>query len=148
MLQHFSYLFIRRLFENPSSIPQDILDASITNFEMEVDSCLRLGSSGKNVINVVFRHDCFNFLFNHDQKLLQQQDFNDQYFSLDWDQVIKNHDKQGNQHGVKVLFPVEVQRKYLKWMTRGHYKQRDGKITKKEKRFKEVIQFKIRKANF
>jgi len=107
-----------------------------------------MGSSGKNVMNIEFRHDCFNYLFNVDQKLLSQQDFSNQHFSQGWDQVIKNYDKQGNQHGVKVVFPVEVKRKYLKWMTRGHYKNNDGKIVKKAKRFKEIIEFKIRKANF
>ena len=57
--------------------------------------------------------------------------------------MIKQHDWQGNKHGVKVLFPVEVKRKYLKWMTRGHYKQR---IVQKAQRFEEVIQFKILKS--
>ena len=33
----------------------------------EVDNCLRIGSSGKNVMNIEFRHDCFNYLFNVDQ---------------------------------------------------------------------------------
>jgi len=60
----FIKIYLYRLFENPPSIPQDILDVSITNFEMEVDNCLRMGSSGKNVVNIEFRHDCFNYLVN------------------------------------------------------------------------------------
>jgi len=38
---------------------------------------------------------------------------------------------------------VEVKQKYLKWITRGHYKNNEGKIVKKAKRFKEIIEFKI-----
>jgi len=112
-----------RLFEDPPSIQEDVLNILITKFEISVDKCLRMGSSAKNIKNVDFRNDAFNFLFEQ-KMLLQEQNFSNCYFSLGWDQVIKQHDQQGNKLGVKVLFPVEVKRKYLKWMTREHYKQR------------------------
>lgn len=117
---------------------------------MEVDKCLRLGSSGRQLINVPFRHDCFRYLFKHcsDRKKLYLCDFRHIYFSLGWEQCIKNHESQQNTHGVRVLFPIEVISLYIKWMPIGHYQDNNRIILKKSLNYKEIIRFKIRKENF
>ena len=48
--------------ENPIRPHDELLEYCITNFVMEVDRCLRLGSSGRQTINVQIRHDYFYFI--------------------------------------------------------------------------------------
>ena len=117
---------------------------------MEVDRCLRLGSSGRQIINVHFRHDCFYFIFSHctNRKKLHFSDFRPSYFCPGWEQCIKNHDTQQNTHGIRILFPIEVTSMYLNWMPKGHFKDDSGTIVQKSRTFMEMIRFKIRKENF
>ena len=144
------YIFIYRLFNNPVCPPDDIIQNCISNFVIDVDKCLRLGSSGRHLINVQFRHDCFRFLFNHcsDKKKLYHNDFKHDYFFPGWEQCIKNHETQKNTHGVRVLFPIETVSLYIKWMPKGHYQDSNGRIIKKASTFKEMIRFRVKKENF
>ena len=114
---------------------------------MEIDRCLRLGSSGRLLINVQFRHDCFRFIFSN-RKKLHFSDFSTNYFSPGWNQCIKNHKSQKNTHGVRVLFPIEVSSLYIKWMSEGHFRDNNGIIVKKDTTFIEMIRFKVKKENF
>ena len=138
---------ICRLFDNPPCPDKELTKFCISNFILEVDKCLRLGSSGRQIINVNFRHDLFRFLFN-EKKQLYISDFMHPEFTPGWEQCIQHYETQQNIHGVRVLFPIEVSRMYIQLLPKGHYVNVNRRILKKGGTFKEMISFRVRKENF
>ena len=106
----------------------------------------RLGSSGRQLINVQFRHDCFRFVFSHcsNKKWLYFSDFRHSYLFPGWEQCIKNHETQKNTGQLKLL---QIN---IKWIVlkAGHYLDSNGMIVKKDTTFKEIIRYRVRWENF
>ena len=129
-----------RLFENPVHPHDDILQNCITNFIMEIDKCVRLGSSGRQLILGMIASVLFLAIVNSCTLVI--------LVPITFLLVGKNHKSQKNTHGVRVLFPIEVSSLYIKWMSEGHFQDNNGVIIKKDTTFMEMIRFKVKKENF
>ena len=139
---------LHRKFNHP--VPEDCtIREAVGNFTSAMDKSLRKSCIITNILRIQFRHDVFRFLFG-DKTELALGDFDEQYFSLGWNQWCRQYgtDDNPSYYGHSIVFPLKVH-SYLQWTRQNSFmKLPDGTVQQKQRTFLEMIRVDVIKENF